>query len=341
MKAAYIEKLGPPENIIFGDLPEPRISPSQVLVKVAAVAVDPIDTYIRGGAYSTRMDFPFIIGRDMVGTVEAMGRGVRRFSPGARVWSNNQGYHGRQGTFAEYLAIDEEFLYPLPDKVDAKTAVSVLHSATTAWIGLQREPKLRRGESIFINGGAGNVGSAVLQLAADLGARTIVTAGSEEDLTYCRSLGAARTINYRTDDLAKAISDFAPDGIDVYWDTTTRPDFERAVPLLAHRGRVILMAGYDARPPFPVGAFYTKDCSMHGFAITNARSRELQDCANAINQSLAAGKLTARISRVMPLSEAAAAHRLLEDSQRGLVKLHGKVLLTIDATSRPASGEHM
>jgi NADPH2:quinone reductase len=328
MKAAYIEKLGPPENIRFGDLPKRAIGASQALVKVAVVAADPIDTHIRRGAYSTRMDFPFILGRDMVGTVETVGGTVKRFSPGARVWCNNQGYRGLQGTFAEYLAIDEDLLYSLPAFADEKETVAVLHSATTASIGLLREAKLRKGESLFINGGAGNVGSAALQLAVRLGARVIVTAGSEEDLAWCRSLGAERAVNYKTGDLVKEISEFAPDGIDVYWDTTTRPDFERAVPLLAHRGRIILMAGLDARPVLPAGPFYTKDCSLHGFAISNATNQELQECAKAINESLASGTLKARISRVMPLAESAAAHQLLEDSLRGLAKVKGKIVLT-------------
>ena len=246
MKAAYIKELGPPEKIIFGDIPEPVIDASGALVKVVAVAVDPIDTYIRRGAFPMNLSFPFIIGRDMVGVVASVGCDVPRFSAGDRVWCNNQGYHGRQGTFAEYLAIDERFLYPLPDGVDEREAVAVVHSATTASIGLLREAKLRAGESVFINGGAGNVGSAVLQLATNLGAHVIVTAGSDSDLEYCRKLGAARAVNYKTGDIVKAISEFAPDGIDVYWDTTTKPDFERAVPLLSHRGRIVLMAGLDA-----------------------------------------------------------------------------------------------
>lgn len=329
MKAAYINQLGSPEDIVYGDLPVPTIGDSQILVKVTAVAADPIDTYIRRGAYSTRMSFPFIIGRDMVGTAEEVGGKVRGFAPGARVWCNNQGYHGRQGTFAEYLAIDEEFLYALPDAADAKEAVAALHSATTASIGLLREAKLRRGEAIFINGGAGNVGSAVLQMAVNMGARAIVTASSDEDLAWCMSLGAERAVNYKTSDISKAVSEFAPGGIDVYWDTTTHPDFERAVPLLAHRGRIILMAGLDARPVFPVGGFYTKDCSMHGFAITNATAEELRNCSKAINELLAQGKLKSRINRVMRLSEAAAAHRLLEDVQRGVGKLSGKIVLTV------------
>jgi NADPH2:quinone reductase len=282
MKAAYIKELGPPEKIIFGDMPEPVIDASRALVKVVAVAVDPIDTYIRRGAFPMNLSFPFIIGRDMVGVVEVVGGDVQRFSGGDRVWCNNQGYHGRQGTFAEYLAIEERFLYPLPDGADEKEAVAVVHSATTASIGLLREAKLGAGESVFINGGAGNVGSAVLQLATNLGAHVIVTTGSDSDLEYCRQLGAERTVNYKTGDIVAAISEFAPNGIDVYWDTTTKPDFERAVPLLSHRARIVLMAGLDAHPPFPVGAFYTKDCSLHGFAITNATAEELQNCAKVV-----------------------------------------------------------
>jgi NADPH2:quinone reductase len=298
-------------------------------VKVVAVTVDPIDTYIRRGHYSTAMKFPFIVGRDMLGVVEAVGGGVQRFSPGARVWCNNQGYHGRQGTFAEYLAIDQELLYPLPDGVDERQAVATLHSATTAIIGLMREAQLRRGESVFINGGAGNVGSAVLQFAVNLGARVIVTAGSDSDIEFCRALGANQVINYRTGDIVKTVSEFAPDGIDVYWDTTTKPDFERAVSLLARRGRIVVMAGLDAHPTFPVGAFYAKDCSMHGFAITNATVEELKDYSKVINESLDKGRLSARIDRVMPLSEAARAHQLMEDSLHGLGKLSGKIVLDV------------
>jgi NADPH2:quinone reductase len=210
---------------------------------------------------------------------------VERFWVGDRVWSNNQGYGGRQGTFAEYLAIDERFLYPLPVEADEKQAVAVAHSATTASIGLLRDAKLRFGESILMNGGAANVGSAVLQLATNLGARVIVTVGNDSDLEYCRQLGAEQAVNDRTGDLVTAVSEFAPNGVDVYWDTTTKPDFERAVPLLSKRARIVLMAGLDAHPPSPVGAL------LHGFAVTNATDEELQNCAVAINEWLAKGKL--------------------------------------------------
>ena len=108
MRAAYILEPGPARSIRCGDLPKPVPDGSQVLVKVAAVAVNPIDTYIRGGAYPMALQSPFIVGRDMAGTVEAVGPAVGPFAPGDRVWCNNQGYHGRQGTFAEFVAIDDK-----------------------------------------------------------------------------------------------------------------------------------------------------------------------------------------------------------------------------------------
>ena len=324
MKAAFIETPGPPESIRYGDLEEPIPRNDQVLVKVVAVTVNPIDTYIRSGAYPIPLPRPFIIGRDLVGIVEAVGRGVTRFAPGQRVWCNNQGYGGRQGTFAEFVAVDEGLLYPLPDGVNEHEAVAVVHSALTACIGLVREAAIQAGETLLINGGSGNVGSAALQVAHYFGARVIVTAGSTEKIRRCLELGADRAVNYKTEDVAAAIRDFAPQGVDVYWDTTREPDFERSVPLLKHRGRIILMAGLNAHPPFPVGAFYTKDCSMHGFAITNATPEELRDVADQINRLLAAGALKAKVDRVMPLAEAAMAHRLFEEHQ---AELNGKIVL--------------
>jgi NADPH:quinone reductase len=133
----------------------------------------------------------------MVGTVEAEGRSVRGFPLDARVWCNNQGYDGRQGAFAEYLAVDEDLLYRLPDGADEKEAVAVAHSALTAYTGLVREARLRTGEAVFINGGSGNVGSATLQFAHNIGARVLVTAGSADRIQQYLELGANRAINYK------------------------------------------------------------------------------------------------------------------------------------------------
>src|SRR5215210_2584536 len=114
MRAAYIEQTGPPEAIRVGELPKPEPGPGQVLVRVRATALNPIDLYLRSGLIAMPMAFPYIIACDLAGTVEKVGHGARRFQVGDRVWGSNQGLLGRQGVAAEYAAIDEDWLYPTP-----------------------------------------------------------------------------------------------------------------------------------------------------------------------------------------------------------------------------------
>lgn len=329
MKAAYIEQTGPPENIIYGDLPDPQPQDKQVLVKVGAVAVNPIDTYLRAGLVKMELPMPFIIGCDVAGTVEAVGPEVTRFSPGDRVWGSNQGLLGRQGTFAEYAAIDEDWLYATPEGVDDQQAAAIALVGITAHLGLFRDGKLKPGETVFINGGSGGVGSTVLQMAKAVGAKVICTAGSPEKVQACVDLGADKAINYKEENVAEAIREAAPEGVNLWWETTREPNFDMVVESLAPRGRMILMAGREARPPLPVGPFYVKGCSLHGFAMFNASADEQRTCGQEISKWLAEGKLRPRIDRVLPLSQAAEAHRLQEDNtlhQKNT--LSGKIVLT-------------
>jgi NADPH:quinone reductase len=328
MKAAYITQTGPPEVITYGDLPDPKPKRGQCLVKVAAVDVNPIDTYIRGGMISVKLSFPAILGRDLAGTVLEVGPGVKRFQPGNRVWATGQGTANRPGTFAELAAVDEPWLSPTPDNVSDEEMVAVSLVGVTAQLGLVRNAKLKRGEVLFVNGGTGGVGSCVLQIAKALGARVIATGGTDEKVAACRDLGADLALNYKTQDVDAAIRQFAPDGVNVWWETLREPNFERTLPLLALRGRMVVMAGREARPPFPVGPFYVKDCSLHGFAMFNATARELQGAAKDIVAWMAEGKLRARIARVLPLSQAAEAHRIQEESTiHKSGELSGKIVL--------------
>jgi NADPH2:quinone reductase len=182
---------------------------------------------------------------------------------------------------------------------------------------------------LFVNGGSGGVGSTVVQMAKAVGAHVITTAGSIEKMKVCQQLGADLVLNYKTDDVPAAIKSFTPHGVDLWWETLRDPDFDRAVSCLAPRGRMIVMAGRDARPPFPVGPFYVKGCSLHGFAMFNATSDEQRICAEEINRWLAQGKLKPRIDRILPLAQTAEAHRLQEQStvhKSGI--LSGKIVLT-------------
>jgi NADPH2:quinone reductase len=139
MKAAYIEEPGPAEAVIrYGDLPRPQPQAGQVLVKVGAVAVNPIDTYLRGGANYWPLPRPFILGCDLAGTVVERGPGATRFQVGDRVWGSNQGLMGRQGTFAEYCAVDEVWLYPTPPQVTDEQAAACALVGITAHLGARR-----------------------------------------------------------------------------------------------------------------------------------------------------------------------------------------------------------
>jgi NADPH2:quinone reductase len=327
MKAAYIDKPGPPESIIYGNLPKPKPADHQVLVKVKAVAVNPVDTYIRAGMLPMDLPWPFIVGCDLAGEVEAVGSTVTKFQKGDRVWGSNQGLLGRQGTFAEYAAVDECWLYPTPEEVSDEDAAAMALVGITAHLGLFRDAQLKMGEKVFVNGGAGGVGSCVIQMARAVGAKVFATAGSDERVRACLQLGANVAVNYKNGNLDAAIGKFG--AIDVWFETLREQDFDQAVKHLAFRGRMIIMAGRDSRPAFPVGPFYTKDCKLFGYAMFNAPPEEQRKCAAEMNRWMARGRLRPRIDRVMPLSEAAAAHQLQEDNTlRKLGTLSGKIVLT-------------
>ena len=328
MKAAYIKLTGPPENIIVGELPTPEPTASQVLVRVKAAALNPVDTYIRSGSIQMNLPLPFVVGCDLAGIVEKVGSAAKRFKVGDRVWGSCQGLLGRQGTFAQFAAVDENWLYVIPAGVSEEAVAACALVSLTAHIGLVRDAKVQSGETLFVNGGTGGVGSMVVQMAKAIGAKVITTAGSDGKTKICRELGADVAINYNTEDVTLRIKESAPNGINIWWETLREPNFEQTVPLLAPRGRMILMAGRDAKPVFPVGPFYVKGCHIYGFAMFNASPEELRAAADDINRWLAVGKIKPRIDRVMSLDETAAAHRLQEESTVGKSgTLTGKIVI--------------
>lgn len=315
MKAAFIRRPGPPDEIAVATLPDPVPGPREALVRVRACAVNPIDTYVRAGTVAMPLSFPFIVGCDLAGEVVAVGKDVDRLRPGMRVWGSNQGVVGRQGTFAELAAVDERWLYPIPDGVTDRDAAAAALVSITAHLGLVGNARLERGETIFVNGGSGGVGTAVVQIAKALGARVIASAGSDEKRAMVRRLGADLVLDYHDPAaMLQSVREAAPEGVHVYWETLREPAFDQAVEMLGDRGRMVVMAGRDARPPFPVGPFYVKQCRLFGFVMFKASSQEQAAAAIDINRWMAAGSLRVPIDRVLPLDATAEAHALQESS---------------------------
>ena len=311
MHAAFIDATGSAETIQSGTLPVPEPHPTEVLVRLEASEVNHVDLFVRSGAFPTALTFPFVIGRDLVGTVVAVGKAVEDYSPGDRVWSNSLGHDGRQGTFAEYVTAPADRVYPLPEGVDPAEAAPVLHAAGTAHIGLVREARLRPGETIVVVSASGAVGTAIVELAAAMGAHVIAGA-STGDEQWVTERGANVVIDKHAADFFEQVERFAPHGVDVWWDPNGGDDFDRSVPLLATGARVIVMAGMQSSPRIPIGKLYTRDASLLGFAISNASSADLAEAATTLNHMLAARRLKARIGASFHLAEAVEAHRALE-----------------------------
>lgn len=330
MRAAFIEQTGPPESIRVGDLPRPEPGPGQVLVRVGATALNPIDLYVRSGLVAMPMGFPYIVGADLAGTVEATGPGSGRFRVGDRVWGSNQGLLGRQGATAEFAAVDEDLLYPTPVGQPDPEAAGQALVGITAHLGLFGKAQLKAGETVYVPGGSGGVGSMVVQMAKAVGARVATSAGSPERVESCRALGADLALDYKADDVPARLREFAPEGVDVWFETQREPNFEVSIPLLRRRGRMIVMAGRAARPTLPIGAFYPRDCSLFGFAMFNAPPDEQRRAADDIRRWVEAGRLKVPIGRRFPLSETARAHRFLEENTiGGAGQLAGKVVIEV------------
>ena len=329
MKAVYLEATGAPDVLHYGDLPQPTPKAGEVLVKVAAAALNPIDTYIRAGVVAMPLPKPFITGADAAGSVAAVGPGVKRLKVGDRVWGSNQGLLGRQGTCAEYVCASEDWFYPTPAGVADQEAAAAALVGITAHLGLFRCAHLKAGETAFVNGGTGGVGAMVVQMAKAVGAKVITTVGSPEKAKLCQSWGADRVLNYKIDDIAAGIKDFTKgQGLNVWYETQREPDFVKMIELMARRGRMIVMAGRQAQPTFPVGPFYVKDLSLHGFAMFNAPPEEQRACADDINRWLAEKKLHVHIGKTFPLAQTAAAHQFLEENTlRKAGTLAGKVVI--------------
>lgn len=313
MPAAYVEALGAPDRIVVGELPVPAPGPTDVLVRVELVAVDPVDTFVRSGRYPTPTPFPFVVGRDLVGTVASAPPGTG-FAPGERVWCSSLGHDGRQGSFSGYAVVPAARCYRAPDGVAAEALVALVasaHPASTAYLAWFVHARLRAGATVYVGGAAGNVGGAATVLARRAGARVLASA-HPDDHDRCRALGADAVLDYRAPDLAEQISAAAPGGVDVFWDTSGHHDFELVLATTAPKGRVLLTAGTTPGVDLPVARAYTRDLQLLGFVISRAAVDDLAAAAGLVGELVAAGELRPRVGEVRPLSATAEVHARME-----------------------------
>ena len=329
MKAQVLTSFGGPQSFELRDLPTPVPQAGQVLVRVHATSINPLDYQVRRGDYADLVPLPGIIGHDVSGVVEQVGPGVTAFVPGDEVWYTPQIFDG-PGSYAEYHVALEHIVGKKPPTLTHLEAASLTLVGGTAWEALAVRAQLKAGESILVHGGAGGVGHVVIQVAKAMGAKVFTTV-REQNVDFVRGLGADVAIDYTKEDYVEAIRrETGGQGVDVVFDTIGGDTLTRSPEVLAQLGRVVSIV--DIAQPQNLIRAWGRNASYH-FVFTRQNRGKLDE----LSALVARGQLKPYIGAVYPLADIALAHARLESPDNGL---RGKIAIAVgplaDRTSKQA-----
>jgi NADPH:quinone reductase-like Zn-dependent oxidoreductase len=325
MKAMVIDRFGGPEVLHMAEVPTPEPRAGEVLIRTVYAGVNPADWKCREGMLARYFDykFPFIVGFDAAGTIEAVGPGVAGFAPGDRVLtSSNQGA-GEWGSYAQFVRSGIERVCRIPDGMGFAEAATIPVAGTTAWGSTMDVGAAKAGQAIFINGGAGGVGTFAIQLARQAGAR-VATTCSPNNAAYVRDLGADLVIDYRKEDVLATLQRFAPEGIDLVVDAVGLGSLPADTARVVRRGGRIVPIETLIQD---IQAFDPAVAARQGVEVVSnmvAVARIPQHLAS-VTAAVASGAVKTPPYEVMPLAEAGAAH---ERVKAGHVR--GKILLQVN-----------
>ena len=324
MKAVVIREFGPPEVMRLEEIPTPQPGPDEVLIRVHAVSVNrTLDLAVRAGTYAFVPALPHVLGVDPSGVVAAVGPGVTARKVGDRVVTRQflrpatategpaiLGVHA-WGGYAEYVKVPAGATHPIPDRLDFVTATVVARHAPTALSMLRDVAKLAAGEWVLVMGASGGLGIAGIQVAKSLGAHVIAAAGPDERVSAAVGLGADAGINYRAQDLTAEVRRITGGrGVNVVFENVADADlFPRAFASLARQGRLITAGAHaDGTVPLDVKSLY-----LNSITVIGSTGHITPDDLTLTLQAAAEGRHRVLIDRVLPLSEAAQAHRIVAD----------------------------
>lgn len=319
MKAMILKSFGGPDSFELSDVPKPVPQAGQVLVRVRATSINPLDYQVRRGDYPDLVPLPAITGHDVSGVVEAVGPGVSAFAPGDEVWYTPQIFDG-QGSYAEYHVAAESIIARKPAALSHLEAASLSLVGGTVWEALTVRAVLRVGESILIHGGAGGVGHVAIQVAKAMGARVFTTV-REANADFVRSLGADVVIDYTQEDYVEAIMrETAGHGVDVVFDTIGGDTLSRSADVLAQLGRVVSIV--DIAQPQNLVQAWGKNASYH-FVFTRQNRGKLDELSALVER----GQLRPHVGAVYSLADIPLAHARLESGNNGLL---GKIAIAVE-----------
>lgn len=330
MHSILMTKAGSPEVLEYQQIETPEIkSTTELLIRIRAAGVNPIDTKLRQGLYP--MDnLPAVLGCDGSGIVEAVGAGVSKFKPGDEVYFFHGGIGPIQGNYAEFRTIEDRFLAHKPENLSFTEAAAAPLALITAWEALHDRAQIKAGQSVFINAGAGGVGHLAIQLAKIAGANVCTTASSEEKADFVRSLGADMVINYREQDFVDEVMEWTDGkGVDIVMDNVGGEWIEKSFSAVAHYGHFVTLLLPDKETDWTVAR--QRNIAIHLeimlspllFDLQDAQKHQtfiLEQCAKHFDNE----KLKIHISKSMPLAEAAIAHAAIETGTTT-----GKIVLTM------------
>jgi putative PIG3 family NAD(P)H quinone oxidoreductase len=322
MRAVVATQAGGPEVLEVHELPTPAPGPGEVLVRVAATAVNRADVLQRMGFYPPPPGASDIIGLECSGTVESLGDGVEGWQVGDEVCALLAG-----GGYASHVVIPAGQLMPVPEGVDLVTAAALPEVACTVWSNVFMLAGLEAGERFLVHGGAGGIGTHAIQVASALGAKVFTTAGSAEKLATCAELGADVTINYRDEEFTAVLKEAG--GADVILDNMGAKYLDANVKALATDGRLVIIGMQGGiKAELNIAMLLTKRAAVHA---TSLRARPLEEkaliCADVVENVwplVADGQVAPVVHAVLPLEEVAEAHRLIDSGDHV-----GKILLTL------------
>ena len=324
MKAIRIHEDGGPEVLRYEEVPDPAAGPGEVLVSLRAASLNHLDLWVRKGLPSVPK--PRILGADGAGVVAALGEGVQGLEEGDRVVINPGLEHGAMitvvgehmdGTHCELIALPSEQVFSLDDALDFETAAAFPLVYETAYRMLVTKALLREGEWVLIWGIGGGVATASFELARALGARTVVTSGSDEKLERAREWGADVTVNHATGDVAATVKEVG--GADVVVETVGEATWKTSLAAVKAGGRVTVCGATSGpNPPAQLHRFWWKQLTVYGSTMGTR-----EDFLGAY-ELVSSGRARVHVDSVFPLSETRAAHERLERGEQ-----LGKIVLSI------------
>lgn len=304
MRAVRVHQFGGPEVMKLEEVPDPKPGAGQLVIKVGAAGVNPVDAYIRTGTYASKPNLPYTPGADAAGIVAAVGPDVKRVKVGDRVYTTGS----KTGTYAEQALCDEATVHLLPEHVSFEQGAAIGVPYGTAYRGLFIRAQVKPAETILVHGASGGVGTAAVQLAHAIGVTIIGTAGSEEGMKLVREQGAQHALNHSSDGYLDELMKLTDGrGVDAILEMLANKNLAKDLTVLAEKGRVAVIGNRGTIEINPRDAM-AREADIRGVTLVNTSPEEYRLIHAALGAGLENGSLKPVIGERIPLADAARAH---------------------------------